>query len=185
MKHIKNIATKGLSGRIQELVFKQHHGRTLVAASPSPSSVPASEQQLLIRFTFRDAVRYAKAILTNIDIKRAYKAKADHWQSAYNMAVADFFKPPTIGTIDASHYTTQAGSFITAQVTDDFRAASVEVRIENASGQLVEAGTAMLMEDGLHYRYTTTTAVANITGNKITFIATDLPGHLVTKQTIL
>jgi hypothetical protein len=185
MKHIKNIVTKGLSGRIQELVFRQNHGKTYVVSSPAPSTVPASEQQLQIRFTFKDAVRYAKAILTDAAIKLAYKAKADYWQSAFNMAIADFFKPPTIGTIITSAYTVQAGSFVTAQVTDDFQVASVEVRIEKSNGQLVEAGAAVLMEDGLHYKYTSTAAVTNITGNKITFIATDLPGHLITKQVIL
>ncbi|MCP9750704.1 hypothetical protein [Ferruginibacter sp. HRS2-29] len=185
MKHIKNLVTKGLSGRIQELVFRHNHGRTYVISSPSPSTVPASEEQLQIRYTFKDAVRYAKAILIDPIVKAAYKAKANPWQSAFNLAIADFFKPPTIGTIDASAYTAQAGSFISAQVTDDFQVASVEVRIEKANGQLIEAGAATLMEDGLHYRYTTTATVTNITGNKITFIAIDLPGHLVTQQITL
>jgi hypothetical protein len=185
MKTFKNIVTEGLSGRIKQLVFRQWQGQTVVASAPSPSSIPATAGQQLTRVTFREAAIYAKAVLTDTVIKLAYKAKTKRGQSPYNLAIADFFKPPTIGNIDASAYTARAGSFITAQVTDDFQVASVEVRFENASGQLVEAGAAVLMEDGLHYRYTTTAAVANITGNKITFIATDLPGHLVTKQTIL
>jgi hypothetical protein len=185
MRHVQNIVTKGLSGRIQELVFSQRHGKTFVTSSPQPSNVPASEEQIAIRHTFKDAVRYAKAILTNVANLVAYKAKAKPGQSAYNVAIADFFKPPSIGAIDKSSYTAQAGSFLSAQVTDDFQVASVEVRIENAGGQLIEAGAATLQEDGLHYRYTTTATVANIAGNRITFIATDMPGHLVTKQTTI
>ncbi len=185
MKTVKNIVTEGLSGRIRQLVFRQWQGQTIVSSAPVPNSVPATAAQQLTRDTFRQAAIYAKAILQDIATKLAYKAKARPGESAYNVAIADFFKPPTIGTIITTAYTAQAGSFLTAPVTDDFQVASVEVRIEKANGQLIEAGAATLMEDGLHYKYTTTAAVANIAGNKITFIATDMPGHLITKQIVL
>jgi len=185
MKTFRNIVTDGLSGRIKQLVFRQWQGQTVVASAPSPSNIPATADQLEIQQTFKEAVIYAKAILTDAAAKLAYKAKAKRGQSAFNVALRDFFKPPVIESIDKSSYTAQAGSFLSAQVTDDFQVASVEVRIENAGGQLIEAGTATLQEDGLHYRYTTTATVANIAGNRITFIATDMPGHLVTKQTTI
>lgn len=176
MKHVKNIVTKGLSGKIQDLVFRQRYGKTIVSSFPTASKFPATESQQLIRFTFKDAVRYAKAILLDDAIKMAYLAKTKAGQTPFNLAVADFFKMPIIGNIEVS------GNSIKAYVTDDFKVMAVEVRIENSSGVLLESGAANIMMDGLHYNYNTTSNAASIAGNRIIVSATDLPGHLVTKQ---
>ncbi len=175
-----NIVTEGLSGKLYQLVFKQWFGKTIVAKRPRTFST-VSPNQLSIRESFKAAATYAKAAISNAATKLAYKAKAKPGQTAYNMAFADFFKPPSIGTIDTSTYTAQAGSSIIIEATDDFKVVSVNVKIEKANGSLVEQGAATLSADGLHWLYTST-ANGNITGNVISVTATDMPGNSIVKQ---
>ena len=122
---------------------------------------------------------YARAILQNVAIKQAYKAKAKRGQTAFNLAVADYFKPPVIVSVDLGQLANQIGSKITALVTDNFRVESVKVKIEKANGALLEEGNAIIQPDGLNWQYTTTTANGNTAGNTVSIIATDLPGHSI------
>jgi len=175
-----NIVTEGLSGKLYQLVFKQWFGKTIVAKRPRTVST-VTANQLTIRESFKAAAMYAKAAMSNAATKLAYKAKAKPGQTAFNMAIADFFKPPSIGTIDTSTYSSQAGSSISIEASDDFKVVSVNVKIEKANGSLIEQGSASLSSDGLHWLYTAT-ATGNITGNVISVTATDLPGNAIVKQ---
>ena len=175
-----NIVTKGLSGKVYQLVFKQWFGRTVVAKRPRKFSTVTSNQ-LNIRETFKNAAAYAKAAITDAALKLAYKAKAKPGQTAYNMAVADFFTLPEIGEIDSSGYNGQAGSTLIAPVTDDFKVKTVKVRIEKANGSLLEEGDASLLPDGLNWMYVSTVANGTVTGTKVSFTATDMPGHSISK----
>jgi len=180
-KSKNNIATHGLSGQVDQLVFRQWFGKTIVGkTSRHSTSVSAAQEQ--VRLTFRQATTYAKAAITDNAIRLLYKSKAEPGQSAYNMAVADFFKPPEIGEIDSTGYTGQTGSKIIAAVTDDVKVASVSVKIENPDGSLVEQGDAVLQTDGLHWMYNCTSLNASLTGDIITVTALDLPGHPSVKQ---
>lgn len=125
---------------------------------------------------------YARAILQNAAIMKAYKTKATRGQSAFNLAIADFFKPPVVVAVDLRLLANQVGSKITALVTDNFRVETVKVKIEKANGTLLEEGDAVLQPDGLHWQYTTSTANSNNTGNTVSIIATDLPGHSIVEQ---
>ena len=66
-------------------------------------------------------------------------------------------------------------------VTDDFKVVSVNVRIENSNGNLIEEGSASLLPDGLNWMYVSTVANTSVAGTTISFIAKDLPGHSFTK----
>lgn len=175
-----NIVTEGLSGKVYQLVFKQWFGRTIVAKRPRTFST-VTANQLSIRESFKAAASYAKAIITNAALKLAYREKAKPGQTAYNMAFADFFKPPSIGEIDTSTYSSQAGCSINIEASDDFKVVSVNVKIEKPNGTLVEEGSASISSDGLHWLYNAT-ATGNITGNVITVTAMDMPGHSIVKQ---
>src|SRR6476661_8292798 len=113
MKSKRNIATEGLSGRILQFVFSQRHGKTFVGHSPETSE-DVSEAQKQVRSTFKMAATYAKGILSDPAIKTAYQQKAKPGQSAYNVALADFFRAPQIGDLDISGYNGQAGSTVVA-----------------------------------------------------------------------
>ena len=137
--------------------------------------------QLQVQANFIKAATYAKAILTDATILEAYRLKAKPGQSAYNRAMSDFFHPPVIGEIDSSGYNGNIGGALISTVTDDFKVASVKVRIEKPDGTLIEGGSASLLPDGLNWTYVSTVANANVAGTKISFTAADMPGHSITK----
>ena len=176
-----NNATHGIRGKVNQFVYRQRNGETVVSKPPIRTA-PYSEEQKNIVSIFKQAVLYARAILQNAAIKQAYKKKAKRGQSAFNLAIADFFKPPVVVAVDLSGFTDQAGSKITALVTDNFRVETVKVKIEKANGTLLEEGDAVLQPDGLNWQYTTTTANSNNSGNTVSIIATDLPGHSIIEQ---
>ena len=175
-----NYVTDGLSGSIGKLVFSERNGFTIVGRRPIRTA-PFSAAQEAIKANFKLAVKYAKAILQDAGIKAAYKAKAKGLQSAYNLALADFFNAPVIHEVDVSRLTNIPGSPIIAIVSDDFEVKAVMVRIEKSDGSLIEEGNAFLQDDGLHWTYNLTTANANNAGNKVVVTATDLPGHSITE----
>lgn len=179
----QNIVTEGLSGKVYQLVFRQWFGRTIVAKRPRKFTTD-TVNQLNVRETFKAAARYAKAAITDAAMKLAYKAKAKPGQSAYNIAMVDFFKPPTIGEIDTGNYSGQSGGSISIEAFDDFKVKDVRVKITKANGALVEEGDAVLSSDGLHWLYSATTT-GTVAGNVITVTATDLPGHAGSKQKTL
>lgn len=181
MKTKNNIVTEGLSGKINKLVFRQRFGETVVAKAPKRTGI-SSTAQLGIRQLFKEAVIYAKASLADMATRLAYKAKAKPGQTAFNMALADFFKPPVISDIDTGNYTGIVGSSITIAASDDFKVVSVRVRIETATGNLVEDGMATLSGDGLHWLYASSTNSGNVSGYVVIVTATDLPGHSIVKQ---
>ena len=177
---IDNIVTEGLSGKVYQLVFKQWFGRTIVAKRPRKFTTVTSNQ-LTIRENFKKAATYAKAAITDAALKLAYKAKAKPGQTAYNMAFADFFNLPEIGDIDSSGYNGDVGTKLMAQVTDDFKVVSVKVIIQKSGGSLIEEGSASLLPDGIHWEYKSTVQNGLVAGTKVSFVATDLPGHSITK----
>ena len=142
---------------------------------------PLTANQLQVQARFTNASTYAKAILSDAAIKAAYKAKAKKGQTAYSRAMSDFFHPPVIGEIDSSGYNGQVGSTLISTITDDFKVASVKVRIEKSDGTLIEDGVANLLPDGLNWMYVSTIANGNVAGTKISFIAADMPGHSITQ----
>ena len=146
------------------------------------SHIGQISQMQRIMSTFKMAVLYAKSVLQDQALKLAYKAKAKRGQSAFNRAIADFFKPPVISDVDLTQLSNQAGSSILAQVTDDFRLEAVKVKIEKPGGILIEEVDAVIQQDGLHWKYSVTSAGANGTGNVITVTAVDLPGHSIVEQ---
>jgi len=180
MKSSENFATEGLSGSYKQVVFRQRAGETIVGKRPKRKKERSASQQS-ITASFKKAVLYAKSILTDAAIKAAYQLKAKPGKSAFNIAIADFFTLPEIGEIDSSGYNGQVGSTLIAEVVDDFKVVSVKVRIEKADGSLIEEGVANILPDGLNWMYVSTIANTATTGTKVSFTATDLPGHSISK----
>ena len=73
------------------------------------------------------------------------------------------------------------GHYLTA--FDDFKVKAVTVKIENADGTLVEEGNAV--ESGLYWIYTAKQNNADLSGDKITVRATDIPDNLTEKEETL
>ena len=184
MKTFNNIVTEGLSGSMKQLVFRQLHGKTVVAYHQrKPRRATSLQQQ--IQFTFKQAAIYARNILQDAAIYAEYLRKASPGVSPFNLAIADFFRVPVVGDIDSSNYTGAVGSTLSAVVMDDFRLIGVKARIQKANGELLEEGNAVLQQNGLNWLYTCTAANSSIEGSVITFTATDLPGHSIANRKTL
>lgn len=181
-----NIITHGLSGKVGNiLVFSQRNGKTFVGKVPKQKTKADTPAQVAHKQKFQRATIYGKAAIANQVTKAAYEADAEIGESAFNVAVADFLQAPDIDSVDLSGYTGKVGEKIIILATDDFAVTSVTVNISNADGTLVEDGAAVLSADGLDWVYTTTAVNASLAGDKITIEATDTPGNVTEKQTIL
>lgn len=185
MKTFNNIVTEGLSGSMKQLVFRQMHGKTVVASRPRKRKGVMSTLQQQVQFTFKQAAIYARNILQDAAIYAEYLSKASPGVSPFNLAIADFFRVPVVGDIDSSNYTGAVGSTLSAVVMDDFRLIGVKARIQKANGELLEEGNAVLQQNGLNWLYTCTAANSSIEGSVITFTATDLPGHSIANRKTL
>jgi hypothetical protein len=182
-----NIVIAGISGSIgKQLVFRQRDGKTFISKSPAGGlNRPPTPEQAEIRNRFQQAVVYGSAAIRDAATKGAYAAVAGPGQTAHNMAVADFFNAPDISEINLARYTGQPGSTISLKATDDFKVTAVQVRIENADGTLVEEGHAVAGADGLTWTYTAQRLNSDLTGDRITLTATDLPGNnTLVKETL-
>lgn len=181
-----NIITHGLSGKVGDLiVFSQRNGKTIVSKAPKEKTKEDTQKQKDQQQRFQRAVLYAKAVLNDPDRKELYDADADQANgvSTYNVAVADLLNAPKIEKIDLSGYTGKKGDIIRITATDDFKVASVTVRIDNADGSLVEEGSAL--DSGFEWLYTAVANNADLSGGKITIKATDNPANLTEKSQTL
>lgn len=174
-----NVITHGLSGKLGDLiVFRNRNGKTIVANKPGSRTGELSEAQKEHQKHFQEATIYGKAALTDPATKAGYAAAASNGETAYNVAVADFFHAPNIDEINVSNYTGKIGDAIKVKATDDFKVAEVSVAIYNADGSEVEHGLAVQSANGVEWVYTATADNASLDSDKIIVSVSDLPGHL-------
>lgn len=177
-----NVITHGLSGKVGDLiVFRNRGGKTFVSSKPKARTGAPSENQVQHQERFQEAILYAKAAIADPASKAAYENAISGGQTAYNVAVADFFHAPDIKSVDLSGYTGNTGETITIRVTDDFKVTGVTVDIYNADGSEVESGAAVQSTNGIDWTYTATAANESLDGDRIVIRASDLPGN-VTKE---
>src|SRR5690606_30475007 len=84
---------KGFSGSVnRQLVFKQCSGKTVMCKFPDRSKVIYSTRQKEEQNRFKDAVSFAKIVISHQVLKDSYRIKAIElgFRSAWNVAVADF-----------------------------------------------------------------------------------------------
>ena len=171
----RNIIVEGLSGSLGgQVVFQQaRDGGTIVRVMARPSQRPPSEQQLTNRARFREAIAYARQTKDHpIYVKKARGTN----KTSYNVAVADWFRPPEVVKIDLSQWHGRVGDTLRMQVQDYAYVESVNVLISDENGQMVETGVATPESNGLWWQYVTT--VDHPGGNGIVVVsASDLPGH--------
>lgn len=183
-KNTNNNATFGMSGRVNQFVFRQRFGKTVVAKLPVRTA-PLTESQKIVNSTFKKAVLYARTILQDEAIRLAYGKKMIPGQTTHNIAIADFFKAPEILSVDILGVNDPSGSKIIVMAIDNFRVEVVKIQIEKADGTVVEEGNAILQNEGLNWVYYTTVENANTSGNKIRVTAIDLPGNKTVEEKII
>lgn len=182
----KNDVTLGMSGKFGEMfVFRQKAGKTIASRAPGPRTDQPTAGQQAVRSKFQLAVLYGKTVVADELMKKAYKDRAEPGQTAYNVAIADYFQAPDIVEVDLSQYTGQPGQSIRIRVKDDFEVTSVAVTIHNQDGTLQEEGDAAPTPNTLDWIYTTTSTNASLSGDKFTIMATDTPANLTKKEQLL
>lgn len=177
---------RGASGALgEELVFRQRAGKTVISLPPIVKVYAPTTDQLEVRNKFLEASRYAKTVIANPALKEAYTSKSVAGTSAYNTAIADFFRAPVIVATDAGNYNGAAGGTILVQATDDFKVQSVQVSILDANDEVLEEGFATASADSPDLWTYTALSSVSITGAKLKVQARDLPGNVTTQEITL
>ncbi len=185
-KQAKNIVMHGASGKLGEtLVIRQRGGQTILSQAPGPRTKEPSEGQKAHQRRFQQAVLYARMQMADEAAKAEYAAKATKLESAYNVAVGDFFHAPNIDEIDVSHYRGAVGESIRVRVTDDFQVQQVQLAIYNADGSLVETGDAAKQANEIDWVYTATVANDSTVGDRMVIRASDQPGNIAEEEQAL
>jgi hypothetical protein len=183
-----NVVMHGASGIVGDLLmFSQRYGKTYFGKIPDRSG-ELSERQQSARERFLAAIRFAKGAMANPEVKKLYEPRAEGDNRPFNLAVADFLKPPVIGDIISDSYTGAVGSLLNLLVTDDTVVKTVEVTNTAANGTLIEQGVALQDQAEVNspiWIYTATAVNNPVAGSKVTVVAKDLPGNTVTKEKVL
>lgn len=187
MAEVKNnIITEGLSGILGDrIVFRQMRGKTIISVKPKKAE-KYSEKQLEAKRRFQYAVFYGKSVTADPAKKAEYEAaKGKKFNSAYQVAVADFLNAPDIEEVNLKEYKGEIGDVITIRVSDDFKVQEVKISIHNPNGTLVEEGNAVLQHGGVDWKYEATAVNDSMEGDKISIAAYDTPGNTsVEEQTL-
>jgi hypothetical protein len=134
-----------LRGAIGDLVFRHYGDRVVVGRKPGSPAAPPSAAQIAYRRRFREASAYAKRVADDPDLRALYAPAAEaRCLPVYNVALADYLKPPVIHTINTSSYTGARGDLIVVDAWDDFEVARVVVRLVDSAGDTIEEGEARL-----------------------------------------
>jgi hypothetical protein len=125
------VITHGLSGKFADVVvFSQRNGRTIASRVPGKRTGPMTAGQLAVQAKFQKAVAYARSVMEDPSNREAYLKKARPGQTAFNMAIADYFKGPEIHEMDHSGYSGNIGEKILVRVSDNFRVREVKLSIQ-------------------------------------------------------
>ena len=142
----KNVIVQGLSGKFGGQVVFRHlrDGRTIVCAPPDFSNRVLSKDQKAHHAKFKIGAAYAKDAAKTEPLYA--ELAAGTLKNAYNVALADFFHPPVI------HSVQRVDSFLEVQASDDVRVAKVSVTVFDEAGNVLEKGEATQIKDAF-WRY--------------------------------
>jgi hypothetical protein len=171
-----NLVVRGISGSLGDQVVFKHYfdGRTILSKKPTfPDDREFSEKQKGHQGAFKEAAAYAKQAAKTEAIY-AEMARGTS-RTAYNIALADWFRPPEIGAIDLEGWTGRVGESIRIKAVDDVMVVRVMVVISDEEDVVIEQGEAERV-DGVWWVYTTTQAAPRAA--RVLAAAEDLPGHI-------
>lgn len=153
-----NVVMDGASGKVgRNLVFRQRGDQTIIAKRPRvvAGGREVSEKQQQVQNRFLNASLYAKKAIKDEELKHAYQMKANINQSAYNVAVKDFFTNPEVRLLNDDGYEGNIGDDITFLVRDVLKVTDIEFEILDQDEVLIESGPAEPTdEDNTGWKYT-------------------------------
>eukprot|EP01029_Cantina_marsupialis_P000961 TRINITY_DN10778_c1_g1_i1.p1 TRINITY_DN10778_c1_g1~~TRINITY_DN10778_c1_g1_i1.p1 ORF type:complete len:190 (+),score=19.24 TRINITY_DN10778_c1_g1_i1:705-1274(+) len=183
----RNLITTGLSGKLgKNLVFRQRKGKTILSIAPHSSGKRsvAQEQQ---KDRFKKATLYANTQKQDLELMEEYNkvAQKKGIYSGYNLAVSDYFHPPTIEKVDTRNYHGEIGDIIEIIAFDDFKVKRVELEIYRTDGSLLEKGLVNEYDQNGKWHYAASIANSEYKGDKIIVKAFDYPGNETDKEVVL
>lgn len=138
-----NTALTGISGKIDEYVFKVYRGRTLLSKKPTFTK-PWSEGQGDWRKTFSAASGFAALIKEDPELRERYRRRGKRLKLNYRqMALRDYFHPPEIEWLTTTHYRPAEGGTLEIGARDDFEVVAVQVTLRGADGAVILSGDAI------------------------------------------
>ena len=179
-----NILLHGFKGKLADYVVRRWGESTVLSVKPNTRHRKWSKLQKSNRARFREAMVYARRVLSNPEMRAYYVKKKRKMQTVWNVAVADYLLNPMIDLIDIREYNGLAGEPIYLTTNDKYGVASVVVSILDAQGFEVESGEAV-REFGFNFIYTTVAVNPCLKGSKIVVTVADLPGNLVSDFTMV
>lgn len=178
----ENLVTTKIRGMIGgQLVFRSVDGETVVSAAPTPSSKPATEQQIAHREKFRQANYYARLVKADSALLPVYQlAFAESGYRNFNaFIVTDYFRQPEIAAIYVSE--TESGVQMTLAVAKLVGARTVQVIIQSPDSVELESGQAVAGDNSQTWTYQVQDAGIAATGIQVVVTATDYPGNVVSR----
>lgn len=176
MKAIPNPFLDGLSGQMNNIVFRMVRGKVVIARRPTLSSEEPSANQLEQRERFAEAASWGKSVMADSDLRAMYEEKAEEkGVPVFSLTIADFFNTPTIRKVDVFGYNGNVGDTITVRASDDVGVAKVHVSISALDGSPIENGEAVETGDDSGTWIYTATVQGQPTA-KIQVVAVDHPG---------
>jgi hypothetical protein len=175
-----NPLLKGVSGAInKQFVLKQYNGKVIMTAFPDMSDIKPSELQVVYRGKFTLANAYSKKILRDPLWKEAYKAKVQGMQRANNIAVKDYYNPPSVESVSLDVDQRSGEHILKIIAIDDFKVIEVEVVLLDKDNNIVEKGSATETSEW-NWKYVVEKDLETI--DKIVVTAKDLPGNTDSKE---
>ena len=174
-----NSALKGISGGIDDWVYREVRGKTVISRRATFGGEP-TPAQLAVRERFRQASSYAKMVLANPVLLAPYEpiAKAKGL-SLFTIILTDYLKPPVVDHIDLSGYHGLVGDPIRIRASEYVGVTAVNVAIRAPDLTVREEGAAVFLLGVWVYTATTLRVAAETV--TITATALDRPGNTGTK----
>jgi hypothetical protein len=159
-----------------QITIYERNGQIIMAKKRAKSRKKPTKKQLEAREKLVTAAVYAKAMLSDPELKAYYQSLAGPGQNAYNMAIKDAYKSPEVQQVQLKEDT------VVVTAKDEFRVAEVEVKVVNAAGKVQERGQAVLGRNGVDWYY----KVVNLPDKgKIVVVAVDLAGNETARMLVL
>ena len=173
-----NIILHGFKGKLGDWVVRRWGGSTVLSRKPNTRHRKWSKLQKLNRLRFREAMAYARRVLSNPEMMTYYRKKKRKMQTVWNIAVADFMLNPTIDRIDVRAYEGKKGDTIVVVANDKYAVGSVVVSILDAQGFEIESGAA-IQDYTPGWTYTAVKKNRKWKESKVVVMVSDIPGNVV------
>jgi hypothetical protein len=181
-----NTVTKGLSGSLGHIVFRQFNGKTIMANKPAEIKKQSTLQREN-RSRFKAASYWAKAQMLDPEKKAYYwrKAKKLKLPNAYTAALSDYMRKGEIKEIDTRQYKGNAGDVIKLKIRKkDFAVHKVQVKLYDAEGVEIESGMAMKKDQDVFFYRVAETVIEKM-ATRVNVMLCDHGGNMVMREVCL